>query len=128
MTSTEITQASWWPKYPTNISYSDIKDYYLGKDYELSLVFCSKKKMRALNKETRKKDYATNILSFPLSDSSGEIYICLPVCKKQYKDFNRSFDNFIAFLFVHGLVHLNGYDHGDTMDNEEEALRKAFSI
>lgn len=128
MTTTEITQASWWPKHPTNVPYSKIKDHYLGDNYELSLVFCSKKKMRTLNRETRNKDYATNILSFPLSDTSGEMYICLPVCKKQYEEFDRSFDNFVAFLFVHGLVHLNGYDHGDTMDSEEEALRKAFSI
>ena len=115
-------------KAPQNIPYQEMKNFYLGDDYELSLVFCSKKTMRRLNKETRSKDYATNILSFPLSEDSGEIFICLPVCKKQYKDFNRDFDNFIAFLFIHGLVHLNGHDHGDTMDHEEESLRKKFSI
>lgn len=126
--TTEITQVSWWPKYPSAIPYAQIKDHYLGKEYELSLVFCSKKKMRTLNRETRNKDYATNILSFPLSDTSGEIYISLGVCQKQYKDFDRTFENFIAFLFVHGLVHLNGHDHGDTMDSEEEKLRSEFSI
>jgi len=124
----EIKQEGIFSKYPSDIPYEEMKDSYLGKDYELSLVFCSKKTMKKLNKETRQKDYATNILSFPLSEESGEMFICLPVCKKQFKKFNRSFDNFIAFLFIHGLVHLNGHDHGDTMDNEEENLRKKFSI
>ncbi len=113
---------------PQGIPYQEMKDHYLGKDYELSLVFCSKKTMRTLNFTTRQKDYATNILSFPLSDTSGEIFICLPVCKKQHKEFDRTFNNFIAFLFIHGLVHLNGHDHGDTMDDEEAAMRKKFSI
>jgi len=124
----EIQQEGLFSKYPRDIPYKEMKDYYLGKDYELSLVFCSKKTMRKLNNETRQKDYATNILSFPLSETAGEMFLCLPVCKKQYKNFDRSFDNFIAFLFIHGLVHLNGHDHGDTMDNEEENLRKKFSI
>jgi len=115
-------------KAPTSIPYEDMKNHYLGNSYELSLVFCTKKTMRTLNRESRGKDYATNILSFPLSDTSGEIFICLPVCKKQYKKFDRSFDNFIGFLFIHGLVHLNGFDHGDTMDHEEETLRNFFSI
>jgi len=123
-----ITKQSWWPTYPTDIPYEEIKNYYLTDNYELSLVFCNKKTMRTLNKETRNKDYATNILSFPLSDTSGEMFICLPVCKKQHKDFDRTFSNFIGFLFIHGLVHLNGHDHGDTMENEEEDLRKYFSI
>ena len=114
--------------YPESIPYEKIKDHYLGKGYELSLVFCGEKLMRRLNKESRNKDYATNILSFPFDETSGEIFICIPVCKKQYKKFDRSFSNFIAFLFTHGLVHLNGHDHGDTMDSEEERLRKRFKI
>lgn len=108
--------------------FQAIKDYYLGKDYELSLVFCGERLMRRINRETRGKDYATNVLSFPLSDTSGEMFICLPICKKQYKKFGRTYPNFIAFLFVHGIVHLAGYDHGDTMDNEESKLYKRFSI
>lgn len=109
-------------------THKAIKDFYLGKDYELSVVFCGERLMRRINRETRNKDYATNILSFPLSDTSGEIFVCLPVCKKQYKKFDRSFGNFVDFLFVHGIVHLAGYDHGDTMDIEEAKLQKRFDI
>lgn len=124
----EIRTEGLFTKAPDSIPYQEMKDFYLGSDYELSVVFCSKKTMRRLNNATRKKDYATNILSFPLSEKSGEIFICLPVCKKQHKDFERTFNNFVAFLFIHGLVHLNGHDHGDTMDNEEAELRKKFSV
>jgi len=114
--------------YPTTISYEKILTSYLGDDYELSLVFCSKKTMKRLNNQTRQKNYATNILSFPLSETVGEMFICLPVCRGQYKKFDRDFNNFIAFLYVHGLVHLKGYDHGAIMDQQEESLRKQFGI
>ena len=114
--------------YPTTISYEEIAHNYLGDDYELSLVFCSKKTMKRLNNETRQKNYATNILSFPLSETAGEMFICLPACRGQHKDFDRDFNNFIAFLYVHGLVHLKGYDHGAIMDQQEESLRTQFGI
>ncbi len=112
------------PRHP----YEQIKDHYLGKDYELSLVFCGEKLSRRLNQESRNKDYSANILSFPLSETSGEIFIDLATAKKQCKKYNRSFSNYVAFLFIHGLVHLAGYDHGDTMDKQEERLRSAFRI
>ena len=113
---------------PKSIPYKDIATYYLGKDYELSVVFCGKKLMRTINNATRGKDYATNVLSFPLSEKSGEIFICLPVCKNECKEFDRTYENFVGFLFIHGLVHLNGYDHGATMDKEELKLQKRFGI
>jgi len=68
------------------------------------------------------------VLSFPLSDTTGEMFICLPVCKKQHKNFEREFANFVGFLFVHGLVHLKGHDHGATMDKLEAKFRKQFGI
>lgn len=114
--------------YPKHIQYEKMAHSYLGVAYELSLVFCTKRTMRKLNRETRNKDYATNVLSFPLSETSGEMFICLPVCRKQHKDFDRSFKNFVAFLYVHGLVHLKGHDHGATMDKQEASLRKQFNI
>ena len=114
--------------HPKKIPYEEMTDKVLGKKYELSLVFCGETIMRKLNKEMRGKDYATNVLSFPLSDTTGEMFICLPVCKKQHKNFEREFANFVGFLFVHGLVHLKGHDHGATMDKLEAKFRKQFGI
>ena len=114
--------------YPKTIPYEKITDRVMGRKYELSLVFCGEHLMRRLNRESRGKDYATNILSFPLSDNAGEIFICPAVCRKQHKDFDRSLSNFVGFLFVHGLVHLKGHDHGATMDRQEAKFRNEFGL
>ena len=67
-------------------------------------------------------------MSFPLDKKSGEIFITPKVAEKEAKDFGRKFSNFIAFLFIHGLVHLKGHGHGDTMEMLEIKLRKQFGI
>ena len=124
----DISHTTFFNTVPSSIPFQDIAEYYLGKDYELSLVFVGTREMKKLNNTHRGKDYATNVLSFPYDEQSGEMFICPSVCKKQHKDFERDYENFIAFLYVHGLVHLKGYDHGDTMDEQESMLREAFSI
>ena len=111
-----------------NGSFLKMKDFYLGKKYDLSLVFCGQTKSKSLNKKWRKKDYSANILSFPISKDMGEIYIDLDTAKKQHKKFDRSLENYISFLFIHGLVHLDGYDHGVKMEKQEEKIRKQFKI
>ncbi len=44
------------------------------------------------------------------------------------KEFERPYDNFLIFLFIHGCVHLKGYDHGAKMEKVEEKFRKKFKI
>ncbi|MSR87553.1 MAG: rRNA maturation RNase YbeY [Candidatus Zambryskibacteria bacterium] len=87
-----------------------IKDYILGKRYELSLVFCGDALSRSLNRHYRDKDKATNVLSFKLSKDSGEIFINLYKMKKFSP----------TYLFVHGCLHLKGMEHGDTMNKAEK--------
>jgi len=94
----------------------------------LSLVFIDEKEIHKLNKKHRNVNSPTDILSFPLDKNSGEIFICLAQTKKMAKEFDRSYENFLAFLFIHGLVHLLGYDHGDKMEKEEKKYRKIFGI
>jgi ssRNA-specific RNase YbeY (16S rRNA maturation enzyme) len=43
-------------------------------------------------------------------------------------EFDRTYENFLVFLFIHGLVHLKGYDHGDKMEKVEIKFRKKFNI
>jgi probable rRNA maturation factor len=112
----------------SRLPFSDMKDYSLGKKYNLSLVFIGEKKSRYLNKKYRGKDKSTNILSFPISKNEGEIFITPSVAKWECKSFERKLDNFIAFLFIHGLMHLKGFDHGSTMEKAEAKLRKKFSV
>jgi ssRNA-specific RNase YbeY (16S rRNA maturation enzyme) len=52
-----------------------MKESVLGKKYELSLVFIGDKKSKSLNKKFRNKDYKANILSFPIDNDMGEIFI-----------------------------------------------------
>lgn len=100
----------------------------LGSDYECSLVIVSSKKSQELNRTYREKDYPTNILSFPLNENEGEIFLDLKKARAEAPLFNRTYTNFIGFLFIHALLHLKGFDHGDTMERQEQKIRKIFKI
>lgn len=108
--------------------FSLMKKAVLGDDYELSLVIIGKNEIKKLNKSYRGIDKPTDILSFPLSDSEGEIFICLEIARKEALNFDRSYDNFVKFLFIHGLVHLKGFKHSDKMEGEEKKIRKMFKV
>lgn len=108
--------------------FSDIKDTVVGKNYELSVVVVGTKLMRKLNREKRGIDKVTDILSFPLSKNSGEIFLNIPYAEKKSKIFNRTKKDYLNFLFIHGLLHLIGMDHGSKMENEEKKFCKQFGI
>ena len=105
-----------------------IKNAALGIDYHLNLIFTTPARIRKLNLIYRDKDEPTDILSFPLSKNEGEIYICRSEARKEAKKFDRPYANFIEFLFIHGCVHLKGYEHGATMESIEAKLRKRFKV
>ncbi len=113
---------------PQRVSFVAMKNRILGGNYELSLVFVGNKDSQKLNKKYRGKNKPTNVLSFPLEKNSGEIFICLPVAKKEARNFDKSVNNFIAYLFIHGLLHLKGMKHGTMMDKAEEKFQKEFRI
>jgi probable rRNA maturation factor len=116
-----------------NVPYKDlplcaIKEKVLGKNYELSLAFVGDTRSKNLNKKYRGKDKPTNILSFELSKTSGEIIINPRLVKKEAPLFKRSYKNFLAFLFIHGLYHLEGMQHGSIMEEAEKKIRKIYNI
>jgi len=110
------------------LPFQALKETVLGKNYALSLVFVTTKESQKLNKIYREKNKPTNILSFPLNDQTGEIVICPTIAKQEAPKFDRSFENYLGFLFIHGLLHLKGFDHGSTMENEEQKIRTQFGI
>ncbi len=110
------------------LAFAQMKDAVLGKNYELSVTIVSKKKIQELNKKYRDKDVPTDILSFPLGKDAGEIYINPQMTRHEARNFDRSYENFFAFLFIHGLVHLKGFDHGSTMESIEARFRNQFGI
>ncbi|WP_416373779.1 rRNA maturation RNase YbeY [Mycoplasmopsis felis] len=114
-----------------------------NKKIILDVSFVSKNKIKELNKEYRNKDYVTDILSFDFGDKSlydelpiyflGELVICWDKIKKQAKEFNHSIKREFCYLFTHGLVHLQGYDHEieqekKEMDNIVDAIFNPLKI
>ncbi len=112
------------PRHP----YEAIKDTVLGKKYDVSLAFVGPKEAQTLNIQYRKKDYIPNVLSFPLLPGTGEVYICLSVAKKEYKKFGMTYEGYVGYLFIHALLHLKGYDHGEDMEKAEKKYCKLYTI
>lgn len=109
-------------------SFRAIAEHALGRDYSLGVIFVDAARMRKLNTIYRDKEAPTDILSFPLGEREGEIYICPSESRREAKNFGRAYDNFLLFLFIHGCVHLKGYDHGATMERIEARIRSQFKI
>ncbi len=91
---------------------------------EISLSFCSAEEIQKLNCQYRAKDYVTDVLSFPAAIDGvdlpvlGDIVICAAQAEKQAEELGHSLERELAFLFVHGLLHLLGYDHEVSEDEE----------
>lgn len=113
--------------YPRH-KYADMAEKILGKRYELSLVFIGNKRAQSLNQQYRNKSYSPNVLSFPLDDKTGEIFICPQVAASEAAKYDLTPRGYVGFLFIHGCLHLKGLDHGDTMDIQEAKWRKYFNL
>lgn len=94
--------------------------------WDISLVFAGRTRAQSLNKKLRNKTYVPNVLSYESGEKSGEIIICLDVAKRQAPSYGMSYPDFVAYLFIHGLMHLKGYPHGPTMEKHERLLFGKF--
>ncbi len=103
-----------------------IKNDILGKKFSLSIALVDEKQSQKLNRECRKKDAPTNILSFVLGRDFGEIILCPKVIKGELKKFDRTFDELLGFLVIHGMLHLKGMEHGSTMEESENKYDKKY--
>lgn len=93
------------------------------KNFKISLAIIGQAEMKKINYQSRGKNQATNVLSFaeidlknkkfvqPKDHYLGEIFICYPIAVRQAKANRVAIQTEIARLFVHGLMHLLGYDH-----------------
>lgn len=111
-----------------SLPFLRIKNMILGSKYELSLVFVGRTKAIELHKSWKNKSDPVNILSFPLSGYEGEIIISLEKARRECKSFQRTYENYLTFLFIHGCAHLKGYTHGTAMEKFEQKIRKHFSV
>lgn len=110
------------------LPFSDMKNAILGKEYDLSLVIVGPTKIKELNRAYRDIDKPTDILSFPLEKDSGEIFICPSLSRIEAKKFDKPYENFLGFLFIHGLLHLKGMEHSSTMEAEEAKYCARFGL
>jgi probable rRNA maturation factor len=108
---------------------------------DLAIALVSDARMRALNRSFRRKDYATDVLSFPPADPGsrtpdrgpraadsghiGDIVIATGVARRQARQGGHSLQNELRLLALHGLLHLLGYDHDDPGDRGRMARTEA---
>ena len=117
------------------------------EEYEISISFVNNEEIRSLNMEYRGIDKETDVLSFPMLDFTeeeeeeevdaeyideelalGDIVISMEKALEQSGEYGHSFNRELAFLLVHGMLHLLGYDHeveateGDIFEKQEEIL------
>jgi len=105
----------------------------IGKTDSATIAFVSDKKIRELNRQFRGVDKATDVLSFPAEEPNnlGDVAISVETAATQAKENRLSFENEIAQLILHGLLHLSGYDHetdNGEMNRLELRLRRKLDI
>lgn len=128
--------------YEINNNYGYDKDYsYLDGvisttlDHEkvdnaiFSIIFVDNDEIQKINKEYRKIDKITDVISFAFEDNNnivynnlrilGDIYVCIPRMIEQAKEYGHSEKRELSFLVVHGLLHLLGYDHMTEAEEKE---------
>ena len=105
------------------------------KDSEVSIILTNDSEIQQINREYRGIDKPTNVLSFELGDDVllGDIYVSLDTVLREAKDANISVQNHVIHMIVHGVLHLQGYDHindddATVMENKEIKILKKLNI
>lgn len=114
-----------------------------GRKVELSVRLVDEDESRDLNNRYRKKDKATNVLSFPFEDLEGlpgeidrplgDLVICAPVVAQEASEQKKALRDHWAHMVIHGTLHLLGYDHqidaqAQTMEKLEIDILRGFGI
>ena len=122
----------------TTLDFEDFQNHC-----EVSVTFTDNEGIHALNKKFRGVDKPTDVLSFPLFDFEGEteeppidevmsnlgdIVISLEKAREQAEEFGHSFERETAFLCVHSMLHLLGYDHERSEEEDVEMRSKQSEI
>ena len=122
------------------VSSLDYEGFY--NNAEVSVTFTDNEGIRALNSQYRGIDKETDVLSFPLTDfeggaeppadeqtvSLGDVVISLEKAREQAQTFGHSFEREVAFLCVHSMLHLLGYDHVNSEQEDAQMREKQREI
>lgn len=105
-----------------------------GLDGEVSVLLTEDEAIRTLNRTYRRKDKATDVLSFPAAEAvgiAGDLVISLETALRQAEERGHSLETEIRVLLLHGLLHLAGYDHevdDGAMHRKETRLRRQLGL
>ncbi len=116
----------------------DAKRKKLQESAHLSVVIVSNKEIQKLNNKWRGKNYATDVLSFPLEEEEsfmdlglpfeiGELIISAEKAVEQAEEYGHSLERELSFLFVHGLLHILGFDH-ESKEGEKDMFSRQKEI
>ena len=108
----------------------------LERDAAVTLRFVGAREGETLNAIFRGKDYATNVLTFVYDEAdplAGDIVLCTPVLRREAKEQGKTFLDHCAHLVVHGMLHLQGYDHdrpraARAMERRETAILATLRV
>lgn len=110
------------------------------RDAEVSVTFCDDAHIRTLNAEYRKKDAPTDVLSFPIYEKGeaystpdtpvllGDVVISLERAKEQGEKIGNTLAEEVSFLTVHSTLHLLGYDHETSQEDEDDMFARQKEI
>ncbi|OGC25015.1 rRNA maturation RNase YbeY [candidate division WOR-1 bacterium RIFOXYB2_FULL_42_35] len=92
----------------------------------INLVIVDDRQIRKLNKKYRKKDQATDVLSFEMGEDGviGDIAIAEPTTRKNAQQYGVTYRQELKRLVIHGVLHLLGYDHGRKMRDAEKIYQE----
>jgi len=113
-----------------NLDFINEITKHLNITKDIELILTTNKDITTINKNYRGVDKATDVLSFPLENIDfmplGSIVISIDKAREISEKLNHSLDEEIALLYIHGLLHLLGYDHeiddGEMRDKEKEII------
>jgi probable rRNA maturation factor len=136
LTKKFVKEINNWIPIISSFILKDLKS--CGADHlYLNLMICGDHKVQRLNREYRNKDKTTDVLSFPVYENLrsgneqlfgpvdlGDIVVSWPVVLKQAKEFKVTNEQELIHLFVHGVLHLIGYDH--ELSRKEEIIMEKY--
>jgi rRNA maturation RNase YbeY len=109
-----------------SLPFVNVKEAILGKSYKLDVALVTADSMDQISLEYKKELGHRNVLGFPYSDKSGEIFMNLQTLRSEAKNFSHSYEQHILFMFIHECLHLKGFKHGKEMENQEDKYMKKF--